>query len=230
LCDSTLTAFSPNLPYSYQLFETSIVNAASLSIPQAKPWRKPSVPWWRKDCDVAIKNKKHVFHRMKRTWSITDIIIFKRCRAKARGVILEAKQSSWRKFCSSITSSLEIATAWKKIKRFFGNRDFLGIPILKHNVISGTNDQHKANILSNHFVSITASNYTPEFTANQHRTLHTLQKATRETHPRSIRLNNNVSLSELKFAIKSTRNTSPDADDLCYEMSKHMSDAFFRCF
>jgi len=102
---------------------------------------------------------------MKRTWSITDIIIFKRCRAKARGVILEAKQSSWRKFCSSITSNLEIATAWKKIKRFFGNRPFLGIPILKHNVISGTNDQHKANILSNHFVSITASNYTPEFTA-----------------------------------------------------------------
>jgi len=38
-------------------------------------------------------------------------------------------------------------------------------------------NQHKANIIANHFASSTASNYTPEFTANQHRTMHTLDKA-----------------------------------------------------
>jgi len=94
----------------------------------------------------------------------------------------------------------------------------------KHNVITGTNDQHKANILANHFATISAANYTQQFTANQHRTLPTLHKAVSETLPKHIRLNANFSLSELKFAIKSTRKTSPGADIICYEMFKHMSD------
>jgi len=63
-----------------------------------------------------IKNKKYAFHRMRRTPSITDIIIFKRCRAKARQIILEAEQSFWKKFCNSITSNLELTTAQGRIK------------------------------------------------------------------------------------------------------------------
>jgi len=84
--------------------------------------------------------------------------------------------------------------------------------------------QHKANILANHFAKISAANYTQQFTANQHRTLPTLHKAVSETLPKDVRLNANFSLSELKFAIKSTRSTSPGADSICYEMFKHMSD------
>jgi len=39
MCDYTLAAFSANLQYSHQLFETSILDAASLSVPKTKPWR-----------------------------------------------------------------------------------------------------------------------------------------------------------------------------------------------
>jgi len=112
-------------------------------------------------------------------------------------VTLLKLNNPWKKSCSSITSNLELSTAWKKIKRFSGNRHFLRIPILKYNGITGTNDQHKANILANHFAAISASTHTQEFTANQHRTLHTLHKAVRETHPRDFRLNTNFSWSEL---------------------------------
>ena len=84
--------------------------------PENKALAKIICPVMDKDCDVAIKNKKYAFHHMKRTRSITDIIIFKRCLAKARRIILGTKQSSWQKFCRSITSNLELTTAWK-IKR-----------------------------------------------------------------------------------------------------------------
>ena len=52
--------------------------------------------------------------------------------------------------------------AWKKIKCFSGNHAFLHIHILKHNGITSTNDQHKANILANHFATISAANYTQQ--------------------------------------------------------------------
>ena len=91
ICDTTLTAFSVNFSHSYQPFETSILEAASLAIPKTKPWHKPSVLWWTNDRDIAIKHKKHAFLRMKPMRPTTDIIIFKRCRAKAWRIILDAK-------------------------------------------------------------------------------------------------------------------------------------------
>ena len=71
---------------------------------------------------------------------------------------------------------------------------------------------------------MSAANYTQQFTANQHRTLPILHKAVSETLSKDVRLNANFSLSELKFAIKSTRSTSPGADNICHEMFKHMCD------
>jgi len=94
-CDQTLTSFSTSLSYAYCLFETSVHEAALEAIPQSKKSLKIVVPWWNKQCDVAVKKQKHAFNRMKRTWLLSDIITFKRCRATARRVILEAKSSSW---------------------------------------------------------------------------------------------------------------------------------------
>jgi len=79
-CDQTLGSFSISLDYAYCLFETSVQEAALEAIPQSKRSIKIAVPWWNKQCDIAVRNKKHAFNRMKRTWLLRDIIIFKRCR------------------------------------------------------------------------------------------------------------------------------------------------------
>ena len=104
-CNQTLGSFSISLDYAYCLFETSVREAYLEAISQSKRFIKITVPWWNKQCDIAVKNKKHAFNRMKRTWHLRDIIIFKRCGAKARRVILEAQSSSWRQFCTSLTST-----------------------------------------------------------------------------------------------------------------------------
>ena len=109
-CDHTLGSFSISLDYAYCLFETSVREAALEAIPQSKRSIKIAVPWWNKQCDIAVKNKKYAFNRMKRTWFLRDIIIFKRRRSKARRVILEAKSSSWRQFCTSLTSPTNLSS------------------------------------------------------------------------------------------------------------------------
>ena len=165
-CDQTLSSFSISLDYSYCLFETSVREAALAAIPHSKQSHKIPVRWWNKQRDIAVKNKKHAFNRMKRTRLQCDIIIFKRCRAKARIVILEAKTSSWQQYCFSFTSNSNLSHVWQVIKSFSGQRSSLHIPTLVANGISGKNSQHKANILANQFVlvlSSSPSNYTPHF-------------------------------------------------------------------
>jgi len=126
-CDQT---FSISLSYAYCLFETSVREAALDAISQSKKSLKIAVPWWNKQCSVAVKMKKHAFIKMKRTWLLSDIIIFKRCRARARRVLLEAKSSSWRQFCTSLTSNTNLSKVWKVIKSFSGHRSSYFIPTL----------------------------------------------------------------------------------------------------
>jgi len=57
----TLSLVSISLEYSYCLFETSVREAAQEAIPQSKASHKITVPWWNKQCDIAVKNKKHAF-------------------------------------------------------------------------------------------------------------------------------------------------------------------------
>jgi len=135
-CDQTLSSVSTSLEYSYCLFETSVREGAQEAIPQSKESHKITVPWWNKQCDIAVKNKKHAFNRMKLTRLECDIIIFKRCRAKARRVILEAKTSSWQQYRTSLTSNSNLSHVWKLIKSFSGNRSH-HIPTLVANGISG---------------------------------------------------------------------------------------------
>jgi len=162
---------------------------------------------------------------MKPTRLKCDIIIFKRCRAKAWRVVFEAKTSSWQQYSTSLTSNSNLSHVWKVIKSFSGNRSPHHIPTLVANGISGKNNQHKANILANQFaLSSSFSNDTALFVNSilpakkqylQHTLSHILLKDTR--------LNQAFSYKELISAIKESKNTAPGLDTICYEMFKHMS-------
>ena len=137
-----------NLEHSYQLFETCVYEASKKSILQTKRFAKISVPWWNKECEHAIKYRKHAFTRMKCTRSPVDIIIFKRCRAKPRQIILESKRSSWHNYCNSLKSSSHLTQFWRTTKKFSGQRSCYHIPSLQQNRIIAKNNQHKANMLA----------------------------------------------------------------------------------
>jgi len=158
MCDRTLLSFSPTLEHSYQLFETYGLEASKEFIPQTKRYTKILVPWWNKECEQAIKNRKHAFTRMKRTRSPVAIIIFKRCRAKARQIILELKLSSWHNYCNSLKSNSLLTQFWRTIKKFSGQRSCYHIPSLQQNGIIAKSNQHKANMLAQKFHSVSKTN------------------------------------------------------------------------
>ena len=148
-------------------FETTLLEAACSRIPQTKPFHKISIPLWKKDCEVAVKNKKHALNRARRTRSPLDILIFKRCRAKEGKVILEAKHSTWRSYCTSINSNTKLSTVWTTIKNFSGSLSYTRIPQLENNGIVASNDQHKANMLGNQSETVSSSTDLPTaFTRN----------------------------------------------------------------
>ena len=155
---------------------------------------------------------------------LSGIIIFKRCRARARRVILEAKSSSWRQFCRSLTSSTNLSKVWKVFKRFSGNRSIYFIPTLHAQGISAKNKQHKSNMLANQFaLSSSCLNYPPRFVnvtlPIQTRLLRNAMSHATPIHPD---LSQAFSINELLSATNDTKNTTPGRDNICYEMFKHM--------
>jgi len=106
------------------------------------------------------KRKKHSLNRTKRTRAPIDVLIFKRCRPKARRVILEAKQSSWENFYNALTSNSKLSTVWNVIKKLSGHHPQQFFPSLRQGSITACNNQHKANMLATQFQSVSStSNY-----------------------------------------------------------------------
>ena len=93
LCNAeiTMNLFSTDTQLFYYRFTSTIFSIAERTIPTTKPHSKLSVPWWNKACQVAINNKKHALKRMLKTRNPTDILIFKRVRAKAKKILNEEK-------------------------------------------------------------------------------------------------------------------------------------------
>ena len=227
-CDHTLGSFSISLDYVYCLFETSVREAALEAIPQSKRSIKMAVPWWNKQCGIAVKNKKHAFNRinrMERTWLLRVIIIFKRCRAKARRVILEAKSSSWLHFCTSLTSTTNLSKVWKVIKSFSENRPTCFIPTLLAQDISAKNKQHKSNVLANQFaLSCSSANYPSRF-VNVFLPAKTglLRQELSLATPIDPQIYQAFTLKELISAVQDPKDITPGRDNVCYEMFKHLS-------
>jgi len=103
-CDQTLTSFSISLSYAYCLFETSVRKAALEAIPQSKKSLKIAVPRWNKQCDVAVK--KACLQQNETDLVLSDIIVFKRCRGRARRIILRQSRPPGNKFAHRLHPTL----------------------------------------------------------------------------------------------------------------------------
>jgi len=106
----------------------------------------------------------------------------------------------------------------------FDKRASTHIPSLTHNGITGRNDQHKAHILAGHYASSNVDTHYPSefFTKLPHLQI-ALQHDFQLTAPTDPRLNEPFFLAELQAVIRSSPNTAPGLDNICYQMLKHMT-------
>ena len=138
-----MNLFSTDTQLFYYRFTSTIFFIAERTIPTTKPHSMLSVPWWNKACQVAINNKKHALKRMLKTGNPTDVLIFKRARAKAKKILNEKKKSCWQNYCSSISSNTKLGQVWSTVRRFSRQQNSSHFPSLQQNGITSTSDHIK---------------------------------------------------------------------------------------
>nr|CAH7738809.1 unnamed protein product [Callosobruchus chinensis] len=137
----------------------SIQTAASESIPQSSSSiSNKSLPWWNEEIKESIQKKKSALNIFRRYPTTSNMITFKKLRAKSRKLINEAQKKSWQEYVSSITSEVPIREVWKKIKIISGNNYTRPTNILKIDgqLIEGTNEVCDA--LANQFETASSTN------------------------------------------------------------------------
>lgn len=199
------------------IITSHIIDAAYSSIPRVPVNTKNRPrPWWNEECRNARKEQNKAWGTFRRYPTSDNLIAFKRAKAKGRRVRRTAKTESWRRFLTSINSFTDTHKVWKRISALQG-RNTNTLPLLS---TTGDTLEDQANALGQHFEYVSSSaHYTTEF-------LH--HKKIAERKPLYSKktscdgYNSPLTKQELKIALSSCGKTAPGADNVTYEMIKHL--------
>ena len=225
LCDVeiTMNLFSTDTHLFQYRLNSTIFSIAEKIIPTTKPCGKLSVSWWNKNCQIAINSKKHALNRMLKTRHPTDIVTFKRTRAKAKKIVNETKQSCWQIYCSSISSNAKLGQIWSTVRKFTRQQTSSHFPPLQQHGITSTNDRHKANMLANQFQTVSGNeNFSNTFKSNFESISHQLQQQLSCCSYQKMEIIPPFNTSELEDALAHSNNSAVGGDKLNCEMLKHI--------
>lgn len=194
----------------------TIIAAAKASIPRmsVKPKRVP-VPWWSEQIAAAIKDRKRAYRIFERSCTTSNLILYKKAKARARKLVREAKRTSWCNYVTSINRYTPASAVWNKVHRIAGRYAPMPTPVLT----SGGTPVFDPVAVANEFGRTFAEkcsfrNDNPVFSSHRQR---------EERIPISFGIsdtpiNTEYSLAELKEALRSSRDVSPGPDDICNQM------------
>lgn len=210
-------------PWSWKIVDASverisaaIVEAANRSIPvKHGSTLKRRVPWWNDEVKIAIMEKKRALNIFKRSPTMENMIVFKRCRAKARQIILKSKRISWEYYVSSITMKTPVTEVWRKIRCIMGRSLPPTQPILLRDDQPISEAFDVAEELAKSFeLSSNSENYyldllepeTPlDFSSN-----------TAESY------NAPLTMKELDWALQNSKKTAPGLDSIPYQFIRQL--------
>ncbi len=157
--------FSNNIDTLVAQFTDAVLRAATIAIPKStcRPRRVP-VPWWNADCATAVRDRKQALARLNRFPTASNLIDFKRKRARARLVIRESKTASWRAFISSLSCHTPPKVVWRKIRQIGGRFSPSSVPGLLINGNLITSPEKVVEELACHYENSSSSlHYSPSF-------------------------------------------------------------------
>ena len=121
--------------------------------------QKPGeVPWWSEEIFRSIKARRKALRKYKLSKLQTDVIEYKKSRAKSRALILSSKKQSWSSYVSGINKPESLSTMWKDIKRLSGNSSLHTISQLKTNSQILSSSPDIAELLAKHFANTSSDN------------------------------------------------------------------------
>ena len=177
-------------------------------------------PWWNDECANAIKARRKALKTFNKYSTPTNLINFKKARAKARLVINTSKRDSWRRFVTTINRFTPLTTVWKRIKKIDNKSYSNNKIVLKQNNQSITNPVEIVENLCQHFSTVSSTNnYTAEFI---------IYKNEQELEPIDFNIQNNqpinnpFDISEFEKILDPSKNSAPGEDQIPYEFYKRL--------
>ena len=210
--------FQPILPsndinYDIEQLTSSLTHLALQCTPPQPTHRRNQrtlVPWWNDDCTAALCERRRALRRLKGNSTLENHNHFRKCRAKAKFVIKNAKRESWRQYTSSITSQTPITQIWKKIRALDRKTSFSLPQAILDNTQLITNPRDIAEAFATHFSSASNNQISPPSS------YHPSKDLTDDTD-----YNSDLTLHELHQALKNMRISAPGHDGFHINLLKH---------
>ncbi|CAF3490192.1 unnamed protein product [Rotaria socialis] len=208
-----------------KISENIITAANKFILKSSQHEKKQTKCWWNKQCSIAINNKRHAYNTWRRSGSPIDHLIFKRMRAISRRIICDAKNSSWRKYISTISSQTSSQKVWQKIRTLSNNKPPLKAISLQIPSSLGTivyDQKEVSNLIGQSFSHTSSTKHYSRPRAFQ-RQLCRNQAIIQINNSINEEYNRKFTLTELQNSLKLCNDTSPGPDGIHYSMIKHLS-------
>ena len=214
-------------PPTVEEFTDRTLEAARKSIPRTSgnPLRTP-VPWWTQECKEAIRARRRAFRAFDRHSTIENAIAFRKARAKAKRVVLEAKRLSWRKYVEKLNRCSPISQVWSQIKQISGRFSAPLSPVLRSQGQDILDPCDVANEIGRAFAERCSTGNSDQLFL-QHKRRSEAEEIDFST-TEELSYNQPFSLKELRSAIAGLRCVSEGPDEIHNDMLKHLPSTVIR--
>ena len=201
-----------------ELLTARIKTAASVAIPRSRGGIVThNVPWWNEACELSKIERKRALRRYQRTQLLIDKIAYNR--ARAQQTKRAARETSWKKYASSLTSETPMNKVWKRLNKM-RNRHRGGMPCLSVGGNNIVDPEDIANALADNFEDVSSgSHYPARFLPVKARVERQgVEFGIDELSP----YNEEITMLELYTALKQAKNSAAGPDGVAYLMLKRL--------
>ena len=209
---------------------SSILAAARVAIPTSSSGtpRPNSNPWWNKDCEEAVKEKRMRYRFYCRIQNAETHEEMKAANRNCNRTLAQAKKDHWMSFTESVsTDQQDLGAVWRKIKKMKGQVVAPEYDLRQGDSVYST-DQAKADAFAEAFAEASDCDSLP---ADMRRRRRDMEADYSDPEPDdSLTVNSPLTLAELKRALSAIKKVkvSTGVDTVSYHMLREVPESFLK--
>ena len=209
---------------------SSILAAARVAIPTSSSGtpRPNSNPWWNKDCEEAVKEKRMRYRFYCRIQNAETHEEMKAANRNCNRTLAQAKKDHWMSFADSVsTDKQDLGAVWRKIKKMKGQVVAPEYDLRQGDSVYST-DQAKADAFAEAFAEASDCDSLP---ADMRRRRRDMEAVYSDPEPDdSLTVNSPLTLAELKRALSAIKKVkvSTGVDTVSYHMLREVPESFLK--
>jgi len=222
MCSSNLTSddFTTfNNPVT--AFSDALIKIAKECIPKTTGHpKKPSKPWFDKECKEQLATRNNALNQLKTCVSRANLSLFKVARAQTRRFIRQHKRETWQRFVGKINSNTPSKQIWTMIHKINGRRPPAPTVHLKVNNNLITDKKSIADTIANTISHNSSSDhYSRQF---QHYKNRAERQKPDFRSDNGENYNAEFSFTELQDALQRAHDTAVGPDDIHYMLLRKL--------